>query len=53
MQQREKLVFLGMVDLLRGLEHGIAVDNSFSTFQRAAFRFRLSRFDIGPSQQRS
>lgn len=45
---RERRALLGIVDMLRGLEKGIAERDNLSTLERAEFRIRLSRFDIGP-----
>jgi uncharacterized membrane protein len=45
---RERRALHSIVDMLRGLEKGIAEKNNLSTLERAEFRIRLSRFDIGP-----
>jgi len=45
---RERRALHGIVDMLRDLEKGIAEKNNLSALERAAFRIRLSRFDIGP-----
>ena len=45
---REKRAIHSIVDMLRGLEKGIADKNNLSTLERTEFRIRLSRFDIGP-----
>jgi hypothetical protein len=45
---RERRALHSIVDILRGLEKGIAEKNNLSALERAAFRIRLSRFDIGP-----
>lgn len=45
---RERRALHSIVDMLRGLEKGIAEKDSLSTLERAEFRIRLSRFDIGP-----
>lgn len=47
---REKRALHSIVDLLRDLEKGIAEQGNLSTLERAAFRIRLSRFDIGPGK---
>jgi hypothetical protein len=45
---RERRALHSIVDMLRDLEKGIAEKNNLSTMERAEFRIRLSRFDIGP-----
>jgi hypothetical protein len=45
---RERRALNGIVDMLRGLEKGIGERSNLSTLERAEFRIRLSRFDIGP-----
>lgn len=45
---RERRAIHSIVDMLRGLEKGIAEKNNLSTLERAELRIRLSRFDIGP-----
>lgn len=45
---RDRRALHGIVDILRGLEKGIAEKDNLSTLERAGFRIRLSRFDIGP-----
>jgi hypothetical protein len=47
---RERRALHGIVDMLRDLEKGIAEKNNLSTLERAEFRIRLSRFDIGPGK---
>jgi len=49
--RRERRALHSIVDMLRGLEKGIAEKNNLSTLERAEFRIRLSRLDIGPGQQ--
>lgn len=48
---RERRALHGIVDMLRDLEKGIAEKNNLSTLERAEFRIRLSRFDIGPGRK--
>lgn len=45
---RERRALHSIVDMLRDLEKGIAERNNLSALERAEFRIRLSRFDIGP-----
>jgi hypothetical protein len=45
---RERRALYSIVDMLRDLEKGIAEKDNLSTLERAEFRIRLSRFDIGP-----
>ncbi|HTU90826.1 MAG TPA: hypothetical protein VMF69_12175 [Gemmataceae bacterium] len=45
---RERRAMHSIVDMLRGLEKGIAEMDNLSTLERAEFRIRISRFDIGP-----
>lgn len=47
---RERRALHSIVDMLRGLEKGIADKNNLSTLERAEFRIRLSRLDIGPGR---
>jgi hypothetical protein len=47
---RERRALNSIVDMLRDLEKGIAEKNNLSTLERAEFRIRLSRFDIGPGK---
>ena len=47
---RERRALHSIVDLLRDLEKGIAEKNNLSSLERAEFRIRLSRFDIGPGR---
>ncbi len=44
---RERRALHSIVSMLRDLEKGIAEKNNLSTLERAEFRIRLSRFDIG------
>ena len=45
---RERRALHSIVDMLRDLEKGIAERNNLSALERAEFRIRLSRLDIGP-----
>jgi hypothetical protein len=47
---RERRALHRIVDMLRDLELGIAETNHLSSLERAEFRIRLSRFDIGPGR---
>ncbi len=47
---RERRAFHSVVDMLRDLEKGISGQDILSTLERAEFRIRLSRFDIGPGK---
>ena len=46
--RRERRALHGIVDMLREVEKGVAERNNLSALERAEFRIRLSRFDIGP-----
>lgn len=48
MSNREKRALYSIVDMLREIEKGIAEESHLTTLERAEFRIRLSRFDIGP-----
>ena len=45
---REQRALHSIVDMLRDLETGISEESNLTTLERAEFRIRLSRFDIGP-----
>ena len=45
--RRDQRAMLGIVELLRETEGSVAVKNNWSALERAQFRIRLSRFEIG------
>ena len=45
---RDRRAMLGIVDMLREIEKAIADKENLSPLERAGFRIRLSRFNIGP-----
>ncbi len=47
---RDRRALTEIVDMLREVEYTIAHREQLSALERAAFRIRLSRFDIGPSR---
>jgi|SRR5580700_10461872 hypothetical protein len=46
--RRDERALFQVVDLLRETQQSLADSENWSTLQRAEFRIRLSRFDIGP-----
>jgi hypothetical protein len=50
--ERDQRALYEIVDMLREVEKGIAERYQLSSLERAEFRIRLSRFDIGPGRIR-
>jgi hypothetical protein len=51
-KSRDQRALYQIVELLREIEGALARKGNWSTLDRAQFRIRLSRFDIGPSSRR-
>jgi hypothetical protein len=47
-RRRDQRALYEIVDMLRELEHSMMERENISPLERAEFRIRLSRFDIGP-----
>ena len=50
--QRDRRILFEIVNMLREVENAIAERNHVSALERAEFRIRLSRFDIGAEPDR-
>jgi uncharacterized membrane protein YhaH (DUF805 family) len=51
-RKRDQRALYEIVDMLRELEHSMMEREQISQLERAEFRIRLSRFDIGPAWER-
>jgi hypothetical protein len=51
-RRRDQRALYEIVDMLRELEHSMMEREQVSQLERAEFRIRLSRFDIGPAWER-